>query len=301
MTERGKIDAVEEKREDLWTIKKVLDWTTKFFEKQGIDSPRLDAEVLLAHALGVERIRLYIEFERPLVEEERAPFRELVTRRGKREPLAYLVGKKEFFSLSLEVMPGVLVPRPETEFVVDAVLDRTGQDREFTFMDAGTGSGCIAVAIAYNRPGANGFAIDSGESAVEVTRGNIERHGLSGRVEVVHGSFLERGMIETLVDVLFSNPPYVTAEEFEMLEPEIREYEPREALIDPAPDGLDNFRKLADRAPGLLAENGLFACELGAGRFDAAMDYLEASGNWTGIEAVKDFGNIQRVIVARSR
>jgi len=299
MTERGKTNAAEE----TWTIRKVLDWTTSFFEKNGIDSARLDAEVLLAHSLGVERIKLYMEIDRPLTEDERTPYRELVKKRGAREPVAYLVGGKEFFSLAFEVDGSVLVPRPDTEFVVDAVLDQTASDDGFTFVDVGTGSGCIAAAIAVNRPGAKGLAVDISPEAVEVAKRNFLRHGVSDRVTAVCGNLLDPAVEhfgERKIDVVVSNPPYVTEEEFEKLEPEIRVHEPGAALLDNAEDGLGSFRAIADAAADMLSPEGLFACELGAGQYGNASEFLEASG-WSGITKVQDYGCVDRVIVARRK
>ncbi|TET38564.1 MAG: peptide chain release factor N(5)-glutamine methyltransferase [Planctomycetota bacterium] len=296
MTEGGRINAAEE----TWTIRKVLEWTTAFFEKNGIDSPRLDAEVLLAHSLGVERIKLYMEIDRPLAEAERAPLRALVKRRAAREPAAYLVGEKEFYSLAFEVNENVLVPRPDTEFLVDAVLDRTGRGDAFTFVDVGTGSGCIAAAIAVNRPKASGLAVDVNPGAVEVAKRNFERHGLANRVKAVCGNLLEPAIAHfggRKIDAVVSNPPYVTEEEFEKLEPEIRDHEPRSALLDIAEDGLGSFRAIADAAADLLSPGALFVCELGAGQYGSAAEFL-ASGPWTDVSAVRDYGGVDRVIVA---
>jgi release factor glutamine methyltransferase len=238
-----------------------LRWTTQHFAAKGIESARLDAELLLAFALGVDRLRLYLDFEKPVLDEERARFRALVRRRGEeRVPVAYLTGVREFWSLPLAVTPDVLIPRPDTETLVEAVLARLPRrDAPLAVLDVGTGSGAIALAIASEWPEAQLTATDVSDAALAVARKNAEALGLAHRVRFASGD-LFAAVADERFDVIVSNPPYVPEADAAGLAPELR-HEPALALF-AAGDGSALLRRIAREAPARLAPGGLLALEL---------------------------------------
>jgi release factor glutamine methyltransferase len=242
-------------------VLELLRWTTQHFAAKGIDSARLDAELLLASALGVDRLRLYLDFEKPVLDEERARFRALVRRRGEeRVPVAYLTGVREFWSLSLAVTPDVLIPRPDTETLIEAVLARVprpGVSR--AVLDVGTGSGAIALALAKEWPEAQITATDVSDAALAVARKNAEALGLADRVRFASGDLFAAVSGERF-DVIVSNPPYVPEADAAGLAPELG-HEPALALFAPG-DGSALLRRIAREAPARLAPAGLLALEL---------------------------------------
>jgi len=260
-----------------WTILDLLRWTTQHFASKGIESARLDAEVLLAHALGAERLRLYLDFEKPVTPEERACFRSLVRRRAEeRVPVAYLTGVREFWSLPLAVTPDVLVPRPETETLVEAVLARRpAREAELRWLDLGTGSGAIALAIAKERPRASVTATDLSEAALAVARRNAEALGLAARLRFAAGDGFSPVAAERF-DAIVSNPPYVCAGDADRLAPELR-HEPPLALFAPG-DGTALLRRIAAEAPARLAPGGLLALELAPAQAGDVTQCLRAAG-----------------------
>lgn len=291
-------------RSDRWTVGDLLRWTEEHFRKLGLDSPRLDAEILLAKALSSTRLRLYTEYHKLAEPEERARFRELVLRRARREPVAYIVGAKEFYSLSFAVNPSVLIPRPETEHLVDWALEElevraaSGSEGELRVLDLGTGSGNIAVAIAVRRPEAVVDAVDLSREALEVARANAEAHGVSARVRFLEGDWFEAVPEGTRYALLVSNPPYVSPAEFETLAPEIRSHEPRLGLVGsegPGGDGLASYRIFAARGATRLAEGGAFGVEVAAGRARDVEEIFAACG-WSLRRKVRDYGGIDRVL-----
>lgn len=281
-----------------WTVVELLQWTTGWFEERGVESPRLDAECLLAHALGCERLRLYLEFDKPVHPDERARFRELVRRRGEeRVPVAQLTGRKEFWSLDLAVTPDVLVPRPETEGLVEAAL-RCVPDREaeVAILELGTGSGAVALALAGELPKARITATDVSPAALAVARGNGERLGLGDRVRWLEGDLFEPVAGEGF-DVIVSNPPYVAESDASGLAPELG-HEPREALFAGA-DGLTVLTRIAAEAPGFLHPGGALCLELGAEQGEALASLLAAAG--LAVEPIgRDLAGRPRIAVARA-
>jgi release factor glutamine methyltransferase len=239
----------------------LLQWTTAHFEKQGIDTARLDAECLLAHALGVERLRLYVDFDKPVQAGERAAFRELVQRRAsERIPVSQLLGSKEFWSLEFQVTRDVLTPRPDTETLVQAALDRFPEkETPIRVLDLGTGSGAIALAIAVERPQSVICATDKSQEALKLAQENAERLGNADRIRFVEGDWLVPVRGEHF-DLVVSNPPYVAESERAGLPPELA-HEPDMALFSGA-DGLDALRILVREIPGVLAPGGAFALEM---------------------------------------
>ena len=285
-------EAVE--RRDSWTIQAILQWTTEHFTKRGIDTPRLDAELVLAHCLGVERIYLYTHFDRPLSDEERAALRPLVKRRAAREPVAYILGEREFFSRAFTVTPDVLIPRPETEHLVETVL-KWCEGRALTaphLIDVGTGSGAIALTLACELPEAHCTACDISPAALAVARQNAERHGVSERVDFVESDLFGAIEVGSAFDVVVSNPPYVDTALRPGLEPEVRDYEPATALF-ADDDGLAVARRLCADAAQFTKPGGLFLLEFDDAQHDRVRGYLEA-GPWTAIESIFDLQGLRR-------
>ena len=276
---------------EAWTRMDLVRWTTDFFKQHGVPSARLDAEILLAHTLGAKRMDLYLTFDQPVAEDERARFRELVRRRAKeRCPVAYLTGVREFWSMSFRVTPDVLIPRPETELLVRVAADLKPR----RVVELGVGSGCISAALARELPDAEIAAVDCSPAALEVARQNLASLGLDARVALHEGSGLTG--LDGPFDLVVSNPPYVPAGELDGLAPELR-HEPRLAL-DGGPDGLHAVRRVCAEAPALLERPGFLALEIGAGQADAVEDLLRAAGAGV-VERFPDLAGIPRVLVGR--
>lgn len=260
-----------------WTVLELLRWTTEHFAAKGVETARLDAELLLACALGVERLRLYLDFDKPVLDEERARFRALVRRRGEeRVPVAYLTGVREFWSLPLAVTPDVLIPRPDTETLVEAVVARRPErDAARSVLDLGTGSGAIALALAKEWRAAQVTATDLSDAALAVARKNAEALGLADRVRFASGDGFAPVAGERF-DVIVSNPPYVPEAEAAGLAPELR-HEPALALFAPG-DGSGLLRRIAAEAPAHLAKGGLLALELAPARAGDVTQCLREAG-----------------------
>ena len=254
------------------TVGEVLVASTEFLAAKGVSSPRVDAEHLVARALGVSRLDLYLQHDRPLNESELAVARELVRRRGTREPLAYVLGDWGFRRLVLATDRRALVPRPETEIVVERCLARLEGLEAPTVLDVGTGSGAIALAIADEHPGARVTAIDVSADALALARENAERTGLGGRIELAEHD-LATGLPGGPYDLVVSNPPYVLPEEIETLEAEVREWEPRQALV-----GRGATEAIVAATPGVLSAGGWLVLEVGDGTAGVVAALLEAAG-----------------------
>jgi release factor glutamine methyltransferase len=281
-----------------WTVLELLRWTQGHFAAKGIESARLDAECLLAAALGCDRLRLYLDFEKPVGAEERARFRELVRQRAdERVPVAQLVGRKEFWSLPFEVTPDVLVPRPETETLVDWLLGRVRErEAELRVLDLGTGSGAIAVALASELPKAHVTATDLSPAALAVAARNAERNGVADRVAFLAGDGFAPVAGERF-DLVASNPPYVALRDEAGLPPELR-HEPRAALF-AGPDGTDLLRRLAAEVGEHLAPGGAAAFEVGEAQADTVARWLQAAG-LREVGVVRDAAARPRVVTARA-
>ena len=262
-----------------------------YLERKGVDSPRLDAELLLAHALGLSRLELYTEHDRPLAEAERSAARELVERRGRREPLAYVLGEWGFRRLVLRTDARALVPRPETEVVVERALAAIAGVDAPRVVDVGTGSGAIALSLASERPNARVTATDVSADALALARENAERLGLA--VELVETSLLDG--LEGPFELVVSNPPYVLAEELEGLEPEVRDWEPRGALLDQG-----QSEGLAAAARGALAVGGALVVEANEGRAADLVAAFERLG-YAEVAVTPDLAGRPRVVEGRWR
>ncbi len=248
--------------DDAWTVGRLLAWTTEWLGTKGSESPRLEAEVLLAHVRGCQRIMLYTAFDEVVADETRSRFRDLVRRRGAGEPVAYLVGSREFFSLDFVVTPAVLIPRPETEALVSRVLDLCRNAPAARVVDVGTGSGAIAVTLAKHLPRATIVASDVSASALDVARRNAGRHGVADRITFVQADLLGDAALAGPWDVIVSNPPYVREAEFAALPPDVRDHEPRGALV-AGPLGVELIERLAAEARSRLAPGGWLIVEAG--------------------------------------
>jgi len=254
--------------EETWTILKVLQWTTGYFSRKGIDQPRANAEVLLAHALGLERIQLYLRHDQPLSPVELARYRQLVQRRAAREPTQYITGKQEFWSLELDVTPAVLIPRPETEVLVEAALEVLGSESA-RVLDLGTGSGAIAIAIAHECPNVQVVATDRSPEALAVAMRNVRKHGFKDRIALAAVAYFDAfTSLFPPFDLIVSNPPYIGENEFSDLAPEVSRFEPSTALLGGGAKGLDAIRRILMDTPDFLKPGGTLLLEIGQGQAD---------------------------------
>jgi release factor glutamine methyltransferase len=286
--------------EQPWTIGRLLNWTADFLKQKGSDSPRLDTEVLLAHALGCRRIELYTRYEEPASEEARQRFRDLVRQRIEGCPVAYLVGRKEFFSLEFAVNRDVLIPRPDTECVVVECLRLAKPLAEPDLLDVGTGSGAIAVAVAKQHKGARMTATDVSPAALAVARRNAERHGLDERLRFLEGDLFGPIPAGEQFDCILSNPPYIAHEDMAELPVGVGQYEPHVAL-DGGPGGYAVFDRLVAQASRFLKPGGTLIVEIGSPQEDPARQRIEAHGGYDLAKTVRDGSGHPRVLIARGR
>jgi release factor glutamine methyltransferase len=278
-----------------WTVLKILKWTADYFTGKEIASARLEAELLLAATLDLDRVGLYVNFERPLDASELAAFRAQVQRRAKGEPVQYILGETEFWSLPFTVNPAVLVPRADTEVLVEEALARVNSADGI--LDVGTGSGAIAVALAHEKKDVQITALDCSEAALQVARGNAERNGVAERVNCIAGDLadLPSGPFAMVV----SNPPYIPTADCEQLMPEVRDHEPRLAL-DGGEDGLTAYRQLASQTGKILIPGGWLLVEIGIGQAEDVVALFKASG-LAEIQCRDDYAGISRVVAGRKK
>jgi release factor glutamine methyltransferase len=286
-----------ETKPSVWTIGEILQWTKQYFSGKGVDNPRLDAEVLLSHILHRDRLYLYVHYDQPLAPDELIAFRECVRKRAARIPVAYIIGEKEFFGLTFTVSPDVLVPRPETELLVETVLQRLQNKSAPRILDLGTGSGAIAISLLSRLPDATAVAVDISPAALAVARENAKRYDLEGRLELRQGDFWQpaAGM---MFDAIVSNPPYIPANEIASLAPEVGR-EPVLAL-DGGKDGLDYYRRLLKEGHTYTSPNGIMAFEIGISQA-AAIRSLAEQSQFAIQEILSDYAGIERVVVLTSR
>lgn len=299
------------------TVLEVIQKSTEFLAKKGVESPRLQTELLLAHALKLPRMKLYLNFEHALAQPELDAVRELVKRRGQREPLQHIVGSTSFCGLELAVNRHALIPRPETELLAEQGWEflnqkqggagspqtadqRRGEDtapyQKLTALDFGTGSGCIAVALAVKCPAASVFAVDVSADALELAKQNAARHNVADRIQFFQGDGFASLPQGAAFDLIIGNPPYIPSAEIDALQPEVRDYEPRQAL-DGGPDGLDYIRRLAAESGRFLKAGGRLMLEFGDGQADSVRGIFETQ-KWI-VEAVKeDYSRRPRILMA---
>jgi release factor glutamine methyltransferase len=275
-----------------WTVLKILQWTADFFRDKGIEGGRRDAELLLGACLGLDRVGLYLHFDRPLEASELAAFRALLVRRARREPLQYILGETEFWSLPLAVSPAVLIPRQDTEVLIEEALRVATGGR---VLDVGTGSGAIAIALASEWRDARVVALDICPRALQVAAGNARRHGVAAHIRFVEADLAL--LPEGPFDLIVSNPPYIPRADLDGLMPEVRDFEPRRAL-DGGDDGLDPYRILAAQAAGRLAPGGWLLVEVGIGQACHVQKLFEAAGLQESF-CRADYGGVPRVVGAR--
>ena len=285
-----------------WTIQKLLNWTTEYFTDKGIDSPRLSAELLLCYVLTTERIKLYTQFDKPVAKQHLDRLHELVKRCAEYEPLAYITGKTEFYSLQLNITTDCMIPRPETELLVERAVEflRTRKTQQFV-CDLCTGCGCIAVAIALNYPDAGIIATDISGAALKTAAINVEKYHLDDRIKLLCGDLFDP-VIPQLdtgkFDLIVCNPPYVSTAEFQALDKTIKDHEPKLALF-AGVDGLDIYRRIVEKVYDFLKPDAALMLEIGYSQGQAVRELLEQTGCFTETKIEKDFHNNDRIVTAR--
>ncbi|MEL7238982.1 MAG: peptide chain release factor N(5)-glutamine methyltransferase [Planctomycetota bacterium] len=289
---------------DVWHVKRLLEWTTAFFERKQVDSPRLSAEMLLAHVLELQRIELYTNFDRPLSPGELKQYRELVQRAANQEPVRYLTGTAPFYGLDFKVSAAVLIPRPDTETLVETVLHHQKLATDDAALaspriaDLCTGSGCIAIALAKHLTEAQIVAVEIDEAAADVAKQNAADLGVEDRVDVRLGDLLKPLAGEPPFTIITANPPYIPSAAIDQLDRNVRDYEPRLAL-DGGDDGLDLHRRLLADTPRHLVEGGRLYVEMQFDQGPALLDLAKQSGHWSDVQILKDLAGRDRVLMAR--
>jgi release factor glutamine methyltransferase len=287
---------------DTWTIQKLLNWVTEYLGAKGIESPRLSAELLLSHVLGLKRIELYTQYDKQVPQQQLDQLHELVKRAGLHEPVAYLTGKTEFYSIELDITADCMIPRPETELLVQRAIEflRTRSGVQY-ICDLCSGSGCIAVAIAKNFHDAHIIATDVSDAALAVAARNVEKHRLTEQVRLLCGDLFEPVIRELDVnqfDLIVCNPPYVSTAEYEKLDKNVKDYEPQFALL-AGEDGMDIYRRIVEKADNFLKPGAALMLEIGYAQGPAARELLEQTGAFTDITIEKDVHDNDRIITAR--
>jgi release factor glutamine methyltransferase len=280
---------------DVWTIRRVLEWTASDLSKRGVESARLDAEVLLAHALGTDRLGLFLDLDRPLDPDERAVYRRLVETRRQRVPVAHITGEREFWSLPIAIDPHVLVPRPDTEVVVEEALAVVPAGSPQVAVDVGTGSGCIALAVTSERPDLRVLALDIDRRAALVAAGNAKALGLDSRVAVAVGDLL--APVAGPVGLVVANLPYIPSGRIDGLEPEVSRWEPRLAL-DGGQDGLAVFRRLVPQAADVVVPGGWLVLEVADAEQARQVEAMLGPA-FALVRVRRDYGHEARAVVAR--
>ena len=282
-------------KKDVWTISSLLNWTVNYFKSKNIQSARLDAEVLLSHVLRQERIYLYVHFDEPMEQNELSKFREYVKKRAQHVPIAYIIGEREFMGLPFKVTKDTLIPRPDTEILVENVLNNVDKDKEIEIVDIGTGSGAIILSLLVNLPKAQGKTVDISSKAIEVAKENAVNLQVNDRCEFFVGD-LFAPLNGNKFDLIVSNPPYIPQKDIATLEDDVKEYEPVSALTDGG-DGLSYYRRLLSEGKAYIKENGFIALEIGIYQSEDVKQIAMDNG-WKNIKIIKDYAGIDRVELA---
>jgi release factor glutamine methyltransferase len=286
---------------DTWTIQKLLNWVTEYLTTKGIESPRFSAELLLSHVLRLKRIELYTQFGEQVPQQQLDQLHELVKRAGLHEPVAYLTGKTEFYSIGLDITADCMIPRPETELLVQRAIEflRTRSGVQYV-CDLCTGSGCIAVAIAKNFCDAHIIATDISDAALAVAARNVEKHRLKEQIRLLCGDLFEpviKQLDVSQFDLVVCNPPYVSTVEYEKLDKNIKDYEPQFALL-AGEDGMDIYRRIAKEVDKFLKPGATLMLEIGYAQGPAVRELLEQTGAFAEIKIEKDFHDNDRIVTA---
>lgn len=291
---------MSETTQQQWTIQRLLEWTTDYFAKSTIGGARLEAEVLLAEALDCQRIELYTRFDEVPDEEKLTKFRAWVKRRGNGEPVAYLVGHREFYSLRFAVDANVLIPRPETEHLVVATLEvaQSLDADPVRIIDVGTGSGCIAITLAKQMENCKIAATDVSEAALAVARTNVQAHQVDDKVRLFHGDLLDAiPPGSQSVHLIVSNPPYIGTQEIETIDEQVKNHEPSVALFS-GEHGTEIIERLIQQAPEYLIPGGTLIFETSPINIKRCVQIVQSNSNYSSVKVEKDFGGLERVVVA---
>ena len=282
---------------DVWTVRRILGWTTGYLESKGCETARLDAEVLLGHCLNLSRVELYLSFERPLSNSERDSYRALVSRRAQREPVSLIVGKKEFWSIPICVVPGVLVPRPDSETLVETSLSEFPESESHRILELGVGSGAVSIAILKERELASVIGVDLNWLALDLSRKNALANRCLDRLTLVMADLTTAFRKGPIFDMILSNPPYIPTDSIAGLAPEITRFDPITAL-DGGKDGLDCIRKIVREAPNFLAPGGRLILEIGDGQSEAVKSIIDGERKYTCSTFHRDLAGRVRVVKA---
>ena len=289
---------------DTWTILKILNWTTDYFKRHAIESPRIDAEILLSHTLGCQRIDLYVRHDQPLNDEELARFKRLIRRRAAFEPVAYITGVKEFWSLSFEVTPDVLIPRPDTERLVEAAIEYLATDnsaQSARVLELGIGSGAITISVAHELGAGRYWAMDRSLPAIRVARNNAVRNEVANRIHFLVGDWFSPLSTESaLFDLIVANPPYIPSSDINHLAEDIKRFEPLSAL-DGGPDGLEDISAILERSHRHMLPGGVVLMEIGYDQKKAVQQYARQIDAYSSIQFLKDYGGNDRVAVVTKK
>lgn len=283
-------------KNQILTVLNAIQLSTSYLEEKGIESPRMNAELLLAHVLNCKRLDLYLSFDRPLLEEELVQLREFIARRGKFEPLQYILGEVEFYNLNFKVDKSVLIPRPETELLVDEAINLINEYNYTNILDVGTGSGNIPVSLAANLNGVTITSIDISKEAIDTAVKNAEKNNVRDKINFIISDIADY-VPDQKFDVIVSNPPYVSSQEYQNLQKEITAYEPRESVTD-NDDGFKFYRNILSNNDRLLRSNGFVIFEIGQGQ-ESTLYKLFEEHSFEHVKTIKDLQNIDRIILGR--
>lgn len=287
---------------EIWTIGKILKWTEEYFQKYNIENPRLDAEILLGYVLNKERIFLYVHFDQPLDSEELAKFKECIKKRAMKMPVAYITGVREFMGLDFKVTEATLIPRPDTEILVETAMERLGKiagneaGTGKCFADLGTGSGAICLSILNYMKEIEAVTVDISPKAIAVAKENADKFAVSDRIEFLEGDFLKPLENKGKFTAILSNPPYIPKQDILGLESDVKDFEPMGAL-DGGIDGLDFYRQLLVKSANYIEDGGFLAIEIGINQSQAILEMAKRNLMWGKVEVIKDLAGIDRCVV----